>query len=139
AMHDACAMRLAERFGELCAEADDFRQRQRALCETIGERLSLQQLHDEIADAVVVADVVQCADVGMRELRDRLRLALEADLQLGILREFVRKNLDRDRAIEPRIARLEYLPHPARANPRDDLIRPKKRAARNIHEGSRLS
>ena len=47
------------------------------------ERFALQVLHDDELDAGFAADVVEHADVGMLEAADRLRLALEALLQVA--------------------------------------------------------
>jgi hypothetical protein len=44
-------------------------------------------LHDEVGDAILLADIVQRADVWMIELRDRPRLAIEAGSELRITRE----------------------------------------------------
>ncbi len=59
----------------------------------------------------------------MCELRDRAGLAIEAFAELRIGRERLRKDLDRDRAIEPRVARFVDLAHPARADGGKNLVR----------------
>src|SRR3954452_14364933 len=69
----------------------------------------------------------------MRELRNRLRLTLETDLQLCVVGERRRQNLDGDAAIEPRVARFVDLPHPARTNRRDDFIGTEAAAGRYLH------
>ena len=56
------------------------------------------------------------------ELRDGLRFALEPDFELRVVREFRGQDFDRDAAIEPRVARLEHLAHPARPERRDDFV-----------------
>ena len=53
---------------------------------------------------------------------ERLRFALEARQPLGIGGEAVRQDLDRDVAIELRVARAIDLAHAAGANDRDDLV-----------------
>ena len=60
------------------------------LREPVRQRLAFEQLHDEVLGVALVADVVERADVRVRELRDRLRLALEALADLGRLREVLR-------------------------------------------------
>ena len=69
-----------------------------------------------------MADVEQRADVRMIERRDRARLALEAVAKLRVGRERRGEDLDRDGAIEPRVARAIDLAHAARADERDDFI-----------------
>ena len=63
-----------------------------------------------------MADVVERADVRMIERRDRARLALEALAQLRVGRERRRQDLDRDRAVEPRVAGAVDFAHAAGAN-----------------------
>ena len=67
-------------------------------------------------------DVVQRADVRMVERRDGARFALEALAELGIGGECVGQDLDRDDAIEPRVARLVDLAHAAGADEREDFV-----------------
>src|SRR5687767_15790632 len=93
----------------------------RSLGETVGQRLPLEVLHDEVLDLAFPTDVMQRADVRVRELRDRLRLPLEALARLDRGRHVCRQDLDRHGPLEPRIARLVHLPHPARPERRQDL------------------
>ena len=77
-MHDALAVRAIERVGDLGSVTQRLIQRQRSLGQPVRERLPFQQLHDEVLGSVLMPHVVERADVRMGELRDRLRLALEA-------------------------------------------------------------
>ena len=77
-MDDALPVRLVQRVGDLDPVAKRLLQRQRALREAVRQRLALEKLHDEVLGLALASDVVQRADVRVRELRDRLRLALEA-------------------------------------------------------------
>jgi hypothetical protein len=114
-VNDAGAMGAIERVADLDAELQNFAERQRAAYEAIRERLALEQLHDQKVVSVVLPDVVEGTDVRMVQLRDRSRLALETDAQLFVAGEFGRKDLDRDAAIEARIARAIDLAHSAGA------------------------
>jgi hypothetical protein len=58
----------------------------------------------------------------MVESGDRARFAFEAGSCVGIARDVGRKDLDRDRAIEARVARFVHLAHAARAEGREDLV-----------------
>jgi hypothetical protein len=51
-----------------------------------------------------------------------LRLAAEAREALLIVRERDRQHLDRDVAVESRVARAEHLAHAARADRREDVV-----------------
>ena len=78
AMDDPGPVRLVERIRDLNTVAQNLLERQRPFRQFVRQRFALEQLHHQ----VVLADVVQRADVRVIERRDRLRLTLEA------LREF---------------------------------------------------
>ena len=115
-------------FGKCVRQLDRVRdrliERQRAGCQAIGQRSAVDKFQHQILNSVLIADIVQRADVWMIQRRDRLRFALKAATRVGIGRDVGRKDLDRHGAIEPRVARLVDLPHPARPDRRDDLVRP---------------
>jgi hypothetical protein len=117
-MNGPFAMRFTESVGDLRAVLKHLRERQRTARNATGERLAVEQLHDQ----VVVPEVEERADVRMAQLRDRLRLALEASLPLRIVGELGRENLDGHRPIQPRVPRPVHLPHPARPDGGDDLV-----------------
>ena len=58
------------------------------------------------------ADVVNRADVGMIQCRRRLRLALEARQSLGVLSNFIRQELQGDKALETGVFGLVDDAHP---------------------------
>src|SRR6202161_3505323 len=74
-----CSMRLARRFlqrlANLDGHAQQFRRRHRALLDALGERLALQIFHDKKIRAVLLADVVERADIGVIEAGNRACLA----------------------------------------------------------------
>ena len=82
-MNDPLPVGLVQRIGDLDAEAQRLRERQRALAEPVRQRLAFQELHHEVLRAVLVPHVVKRADMRVRELRDGLRLALEPLADLG--------------------------------------------------------
>ena len=96
--------------------------RERPLLDPVRERLAVEMLHDDEHRAGVLADVMQRADVGMRQARNRLRLALEAGSAIGISGEVIGKDFDRDRAIEAGVAGFVNLAHAPGANEAEDLV-----------------
>jgi len=86
-----------------------------------------------------VTQVVQRTNVRMRERGDRARLALEAGAQVGIARDFRRKDLDRDGAIEPRVPRAIDLAHAAAAQRGEDLVGAESSAGSQGHVKLRTS
>ena len=94
----------------------------RTCIEFPAQRLAFQKLHDGVRDALVRSEVEDREDVRMGERRDRLRLALEPGQRVGIGRDGLREDLDRDVPVQLLIPCPVHLPHPARAQRREDLV-----------------
>ena len=77
--------------------------------------------------------------MGVIELRDRAGFAVEALAELRIGGEALGQNLDRDGAIEARVARFVDLAHPAGAKRRDDFVRAEASAGGQRHVQRQLS
>ena len=86
-MDDAAAMGDVQRIRDLDPAAQHLSERQRSLLQPVSERLSLEQFHHQVVDAVLVTDVVERADVRVVETRDRARLVLESRAYLRARRE----------------------------------------------------
>ena len=81
-MPRACA---ASRPRAICAVIGErFARPERSPVEEVAQRLAVEQLGDRVTDAVVVAEVVNRQDVGVRNRGHRTRLALEARDAIGI-------------------------------------------------------
>ena len=94
---------------------------------------AFDQLHDERADAARILEAVNLRDVRMIERREHLRLAAEAREALGIVGNGGEQDLDRDLAIQLRIARAIHLAHAAGAQQGDDLVRAEAGAGAEGH------
>src|SRR5262245_50515948 len=94
---------------------------------TAAPRLALEVLKHEVLGAILPADVVDRADVRVREGRDGLGLPLEplAELRIGGLR--VGEDLDRDGAVQARVPRLVDFAHAAGAERGEDFVRAEAR------------
>ena len=68
----------------------------RALSNSVGERLPLHQLHHQRTDAVRLFQAVDLRDVRMVQRRQCLGFTLEAGQPLGIVRNGVGEDFDRD-------------------------------------------
>ncbi len=123
AVDDAAAVRAVEGFCDLDAVPDRFVERQVAASEPLGQALALEILHHQVLGAVLVADVVQRADVRVAQARDRLRLALEPRPDRLVGGEAIRQHLDRDEPVEPRVEGTVDLAHSAGAHQLLDLVR----------------
>ena len=110
-MDDPAPVRGVQRSGDLGPDPKRLLDGQRPLRQAVRQRLALQVLHDQVVGPVLVADVVERADVRVRELRDRLRLALEPLAQLRRGGHVRRQDLDGDVAPQARVLRAVNLAH----------------------------
>jgi hypothetical protein len=85
--------------------------------------LALEEFHDQIRVAVACcSNVVQRADVWMRESGDGLGFSLEPVSELLVVGDPGREDFDRDRPIEAGVARSVHLAHSAFAQLCEDLV-----------------
>ena len=63
-------MRVVERIGDLNGMSQDLIGRQRAAGQAVSDRLALQQLHHDVVATVLLADVMQRADVRVIQTRN---------------------------------------------------------------------
>ena len=77
-MHDAFGMRRVERLGNLRPEIDDAIDLQRTAGDHLGQLLAVEHLHGKEGTSFVLADLVDRADIGMVQARNRARLVLKA-------------------------------------------------------------
>ena len=122
AMNDALGMRCFERIGDLNAEIEKLLGLECPALDAMLESLALEQLHGDEWLAVVLADLVNRADVRMIQAGCRTRLALESFQRLPVFRHRFRQEFQRDRAPQFGVFRLEDHTHPAAAKLFDDSI-----------------
>ena len=121
-MNDAATVGFVEAVGDLRAELQNLVEGEGAFFEALGEGLAFDALHDEIVDAILMADVVEHADVGMIEAGNSFGFAFETLFLHGIGRKMRGKNLDGDSAVEAGVARAIDFSHAAGAERRDDFV-----------------
>ena len=117
-MDDAVPVRDSERFRDLSRQLERVLDGHRA-----AGRDAVEILHHQEVDAVLATEVMERTDVRMIQRRDRTRFTLEALACERIAGHFRRQDLDRDRAIEPGVARFVDFPHPAGSDARPEQIR----------------
>ena len=86
------------------------------------QRRPVEKLHDQKRAAVLLADIVDRADIGVVQRRCRARLAVKPGQRLGIPRQVRRQELQRGEAMEPCVFRLVHDAHTAAADALDDLV-----------------
>ena len=81
-MNHSAAVRLFQPSANLGTDTEHMLQRQFAPAQAVAQRLAFQVFHDEVADPVVLAYVVEMANVGMAQRRNRARFAVKALLAI---------------------------------------------------------
>ena len=84
AMDDPVAVRVIERAGDLDRADQRLVERQSPGREPLGQRVAFDVLHDEKVDLVLASDIVERADMRVREGGDCPRFAGEAGAHLFI-------------------------------------------------------
>ena len=121
AMDDTLRVRSDERLGDFPCRAQGLREWHQPLAQSRRECLAFEILHDQEIDPLMVAHLVQRTDARMRESCDGAGFVREARpgsrFGCGVKRE----HLDRNVAIESRVAGFVDLAHPPGADKTLDL------------------
>ena len=83
-MHDAGVVERRERGQDLERDVHGLTERQRATWDARGQRLALEQLHDQQQLAALVVDLEQRAQVGMADARGEARLTPQSLARAGV-------------------------------------------------------
>ena len=126
AMDDAARVRVFQGLADLTGDLDDFRKIRGA---GLAEARALHQLHDEIGDVPVLADVVHRNDVGMVQ-RSRSPGLMQEPLPRLRGGDRLGENLDRHLAPQLEIGGAEDDSHPAAADLTPEFV-----AAAEDHAG----
>jgi hypothetical protein len=111
AMDDIAAVRGVERIDNLHGEVEQFLVRQRLAANPVLQRLALEQFHHDERLAVVLADLVNHADVGMIQRRRGARFAREALERRLVLRHFRGQELQGDGSAERHVLGFVHHAH----------------------------
>src|SRR5258708_16433389 len=103
-MDHAPLVRRGEAASRLRRELERLAHGQRSYGQALAERLTREQLGNEVRRALVRADVVDGKDVGVVQAARRPRFRLEPAHALGALGEGRRQHLERHVAADARIA-----------------------------------
>ena len=134
AMDDAQFVRRFKCVGNLLRDRQGFGDRDRAAIDQRREVLTLDQLHHQRPRSLrraVPFEPVDVRDVRMVQRGECLRFAREAREAFAVGGKELGQDLDRDAAIELRVAGAIDLAHAARTECADDLIRSQPTAGRD--------
>ena len=121
AVDDPFLVRRGEAMGDLRRDRNQPAQRGKSLFDPRREAPAEDELHRDVGEALVLADLVNGDDVRMVQGRGGARLLSEAQIVLRTLVEALGEQLDRDDAPEGRVARAVEPAHAAGAELAQDL------------------
>ena len=110
---DPALVRRLQAFGKLSRDPNDFVERQWTDGESFGQRRTFDEFEHERGDARALLQAVDGSDVRMIQRGERTSLLLETGESVGILREEVGQDLDRDGTMELRVVARDR-PRPSR-------------------------
>ena len=114
-----------------------FGRAERSATQPLGQDFTLEQLHRDVQLPVLLADLVDLADVRMVDARRGAGLAPEALTRLGIVGERGQR-LQRDRTFKPAVARGVDDAHAALAKLAFDRVAPNARREGPLGRGRRV-
>jgi hypothetical protein len=133
AVHDPLTVRRGEAGGDLDRDGDRASRRKRPGSEPASDRLTLEQLRDDIERAVVGADVVDGENVRVAQRADGLRLLLQPPDQIRVVRTRGGHDLDRHVTLQAIVPGSIHVAHPTRTQRADDLVWTQTRAGTQRH------
>ncbi len=110
-MNNSVTMGFVESVGDFDPALQSLVERQCTLLQSVGEGVPFDVLHDHEVDAVLAADVVKSADVGVIQAGDGTGFSLESLPDFGMAGYVRRKDFDGDGAIEPGVFGLVDFTH----------------------------
>jgi len=136
-MDQALTMRPLDGVGNLNGVTQKLIDRQRAAGQPLRQRLTLQVLHPQEIDAVILTDVVESADMRMIQRGDGAGFALKPRDQAGplfrALPQIRAEHLESDGAIQTAISRAVHFAHTAGAKQSGDFVRPQSGSVGKRH------
>ena len=121
-MRDAFGMRRLEGLGDLDAEPDQFLDTDGTLGNPLLECRAVEILHDDARAAVLLADVMNGADVRMVQRGRGTRLLLEPAEGVRIPRDGLGQELERDEPVQADVFGLVHHAHSAATHLFDDAV-----------------
>ena len=121
AVGDAGAVGAVEGVGDLGGVFEGLVEGEGAFFDALGEGFAFHELHDHVAGAGLVADVVEGTDVGVVEAGDGAGFAFEAGAEVFALGDVVGEDFDGDGAVETGVFGFVDFAHAAGSNGGDDF------------------
>ncbi len=119
-------------------DLEEIVERQRPSLQAMEKRFAFEEFHDQEVDAGLRADVIEMADIGMRNRGESAGFAFKAAFEFGAAGQVGRKDFDGDAAVEAGVARPVDFTHAACADGSDDFVRAESASGRQVHDGRGL-
>ena len=119
---DAFGVSRVERVGNLDGEGQNQFGFHRSPADAMLQRHAIQKLHSDERLSVLLANVVDRADIGVIQGGSSLRFALKAAERLWVSGNFIGKELESDEAMQSRVLSLVDHAHAAAAQLLDDPV-----------------
>ena len=133
-MDDGAIVRSLQRVGDLPRDRQRVTNGKRTGSQTIGDRPSLHELHDEELGGISLFQAIERRDVWMVQTSEYLRLAAEPRDAFGVGSGCRGQRFDGDVAAEARIPCAIHFAHPACAKRRDDFVWTQAISGRQRHD-----
>ena len=121
-MHNAFAVGSVEGISNFNGQGQDGLSLHRSSGDAVFQSQPIQKLHSDKALALVLADFVDSADVGMVQGRSRAGFAAKSFQCLRILRDILRQELERYKSAKGGVLGLINHTHAAAAEHLDDAV-----------------
>ena len=135
-MDDAVIVGGFERFGDLPRDRQCFVDRNRSARDSLRQVLAFDEFHHQCSDTARLFQSVNVRDVRVIQRCEHLRFATESGEAIGIVGNGGKQDLDRNVAIQLRVAGAIDLTHPARTERGEDLERTETGAGNQGDAGS---
>ena len=135
AMNDTLRMRRIERVGNLDRQVQQRLHFHRSRADAVLQRRAFEQFHGDERLPVLLADVMNSADIGMIQCGSCLRLTFEARQSLRVFGHILGKKLQRHEAVQPGVFGLVHHPHAPTAESFEDAVVRKSLAVQRIQGG----
>ena len=112
-MNHTTAMRAFQTLADIGPVLQNLRNRKRAFGQTIGQSFTFQKFHDQVVGSILMANIVERANVGMVQGGDGSRFSVESLLGFGVLGQMVGKDFYSDGAVEASVEGAIDLSHAA--------------------------
>ncbi len=121
-MNNSLALCRVQRIGHFDRQRQQCFGPHRLARDAVLQRYPVQKLHGDESLAVLFANVINRANVGVIQRRGSLCLTLKTGQSLGISGNFIGQELEGNKTAQPRVFRFLHHTHPTSTELLDDAV-----------------